>query len=128
MARQDCIEIANSIFWVGSEMSDGLQCNPYLILDDQEAVLIDPGSVLDFDAVYNNIVSLTGLENIKYVVLSHQDPDLCASMPLFERRGLKAKIVTHWRASVLHKYYGMASEFYLVNDMSISLNLNQDAF
>lgn len=124
MARQEYVEIADSIFWVGSDLSDGLQCNPYLILDDGEDVLIDPGSVLDFEAVYNNIVSITNLEKIKYVVLSHQDPDLCSSMPLFERRGLKAKIVTHWRSSVLQKYYGIKSEFYHVNENGYQLVLN----
>ena len=45
-------KIAEGIYWVGGIGQDGgLHCNPYLIIDGEEAVLIDPGSVLDFDYV-----------------------------------------------------------------------------
>lgn len=70
-------------------------------------VLIDPGSVLDFEAVYRNVTRLVPIEKVKYVVLHHQDPDLCASVPLFEKMGAKFQIVTHWRSQTLIKYYGV---------------------
>ena len=38
-------EIAVGIYWVGGCAQDGgLHCNPYLIVDGDEGVLIDPGS------------------------------------------------------------------------------------
>ena len=38
------IEITKGVFWVGFTDSEGrLQCNPYLIVDDDEAVLIRGG-------------------------------------------------------------------------------------
>ena len=117
-------EIAPGIFWVGTaDMEGGLHCNPYLLVDHDEAVLIDPGNVLDFEMVKQRIEQLVPLERISHVVLHHQDPDLCASVPLFEEVGLKARMVTHWRAAVLHVYYGIKSEYYLVNEHDFRLQL-----
>lgn len=117
-------EIAQGIYWVGgSGQAGGLNCNPYLIVDGKEAVLIDPGSVLDFEDVYQNVLSLIPLEKIKYVILHHQDPDFCASVPLFEAKGAQFTIVTHWRTQTLVKYYGLRSEYYIVNDNEYKLTL-----
>ena len=117
-------ELHENIFWVGdTEQINALHCNPYLILDGDEAVLFDPGSSIDFEKVFKNVTELTLLESIKYVVLSHQDPDLCSAVPLFEKKGLKASVVCHWRASVIIQYYGIISPFYLVDQNSYSLEL-----
>jgi flavorubredoxin len=79
-------EIAPGIFWVGGSLeTTGLQCNPYLIIDGQEAVLIDPGSILDFGTVWENVCELVDPAQIRFVILHHQDPDLASSVPLFER-------------------------------------------
>lgn len=118
-------QIAQGIYWVGgSAEGEGLNCNPYLIVDGDEAVLIDPGSGLDFEEVYQNVTSLVPLEQIKYVILHHQDPDFCASVPLFEAKGAQFKIVTHWRTQSLVKYYGVKSEYYLVDDHDYKLTLS----
>ena len=38
------IELGEGIYWVGSASEiDHLNCNPYLIVDGTEGVLIDPG-------------------------------------------------------------------------------------
>lgn len=119
------VEIAKNIYWVGGSNQEGsLHCNPYLILDGDEAVLIDPGSVLDFEYVYENVCAIVPLEKIKYVVLHHQDPDFCASVPLFEQKGAKFQIVTHWRTRTLVKYYGVKSDYYIVNENDFKLVLN----
>ena len=124
MQIPNAIEIAKNIYWVGENDQDGyLNCNPYLILDGDEAVLIDPGSVLDFETVYRNVTSLVPLEKIKYVVLHHQDPDLCSSVPLFEKKGGKFTIVTHWRTQTLVKFYGVNSAYYIVNRNKFKLTL-----
>lgn len=117
-------EIAKGIYWVGGRGQDGgLHCNPYLLVDDEEAVLIDPGSVLDFEEVFENVCSIVPLERIKYVVLHHQDPDLCASVPLFEEKGARFTIVTHWRTQTLVKYYGVKSPYYIINEHDFNLAL-----
>ena len=124
MATKNYSEIAEGVYWVGDKNQEGgLHCNPYLIVDGDEAVLIDPGSVLDFEQVYKNIESIIPLEKLKYVVLDHQDPDLCASVPLFEKAGCKFEVVTHWRTQTLVIYYGITSEYYIVNEHDYKLTL-----
>lgn len=121
---QNTVDLGNGIYWVGGDEQDGgLHCNPYLIIDGEEAVLIDPGSVLDFEYVYKNVTSLVPLERIKYVILHHQDPDFCASVPLFESKGAQFQIVTHWRTAALVKYYGVVSPYYIVNEHELKLTL-----
>lgn len=118
-------EIADGIYWVGVyENAVGLQCNPYLLVEQDEAVLIDPGSVLDFEYVFKNIESIIPIQKIKYVVLHHQDPDFCSSVPLFEKAGAKFTIVTTWRTQTLVKYYGVTSKYYLLDVNDFKLNLN----
>jgi len=117
-------ELAAGIYWVGGCAQDGgLHCNPYLIVDGDEGVLIDPGSVLDFEDVYENVCSIIPLEKIKYVILHHQDPDFCSAVPLFEKAGANFEIVTHWRTQTLVKYYGIKSEYYLINENEFKLTL-----
>jgi two-component system cell cycle response regulator len=118
------IEIFNGIFWVGSGGVEGnLHCNPYLLIDGDEAVLFDPGSILDFEIVFSNVTKLVPLEKIKYVVLHHQDPDFCSSVTLFEQKGAKFKIATHWRTQTLIKFYGIKSEYYILNENNFRLTL-----
>ena len=86
------VEIAPGIWWVGFWDSEaGLLCNPYLILDGEEAVLIDGGSRPDFPTVMRKILQIGILPGqIKALVYHHFDPDLCGSIPHLEdmiRRG-----------------------------------------
>ena len=113
------IEIAHQIYWVGVNMQEGgLHCNPYLIVAGDEAALVDPGSPLDFSYVLQNVTTIVPLDKIRYIILHHQDPDLCASVPLFEQEGLAATVVTHWRTAQLVKYYGIQSPFLLVSEQN----------
>ena len=120
-------QIAPGVFWVGAaHQAAPLNCNPYLLVDGNEAVLIDPGSPLDFPEVMKNVQSLVSLSQIKYIVLQHQDPDFCAATPLFEKAGFAGRLVTHWRAAHLIKYYGVNSSFYLVNEHNWDLTFGNN--
>lgn len=124
MEKVEIIENKKGIYWVGSDtLNENMNCNPYLIIDGDEGILFDPGSVLDFERVYEKVTSLIPLEKIKYVVLHHQDPDFCSSVTLFEEKGSNFKIATHWRTQMLVKYYGIQSEYYIVNENNFQLTL-----
>ncbi|MBF0432404.1 MAG: diguanylate cyclase [Fibrobacteria bacterium] len=125
MKSKKPIEIAEDIFWLGIKNGEeNLQCNPYLIKAGAENILIDPGSVLDFNEVSKNLQTLVPLSEITHIILSHQDPDLCSSLPMFERAGVNATFVTHWRTMVIIKYYGIISKAYHVNENNFLLQLN----
>lgn len=117
-------EIAEDIYWIGMHLKgDPFQCHPYLIKNANESILVDPGSMLEFDEVVKKIKSLVDIKSIKYIILHHQDPDLCASVPelekLIDRDDLE--IVTHSRMSLLIKHYMVSSSYYEIDKHNLSL-------
>lgn len=118
------VEIAPRCWWVGMYMQDDpFQCHPYLIENEDESILIDPGSMLEFDHVVRKIEQITSLSNIKYIILHHQDPDLAAAVPALEKNIGRddLQIVTHSRMTPLIKHYGICSSYYEVDKHDMRL-------
>jgi flavorubredoxin len=69
--------------WLGAgdpAVEHGIASNQYLIVDGGEAMLLDPGGYHVFERVFDNTVAQVHPEQIKRLFLSHQDPDICASL------------------------------------------------
>ena len=118
------IEIADNIYWVGMYLKDDpFQCHPYFILNGKESVLIDPGSMLEFEAIVEKVKSLVPMNHIKYIILHHQDPDLCASVPEIEKLIGRddLRIVTHSRMTPLIKHYLIKSAYYEIDKNDLRL-------
>ena len=115
---KDAIEIAQDIYWIGMYLeNDPFQCHPYLIKNGNESILIDPGSMLEFEETIRKVKTIVDMKSIKYIVLHHQDPDLVAAVPeiekLIDRDDLL--IVTHSRMSLLIKHYLVTSDYYEID-------------
>ena len=79
------IQVADDIYWVGfRDKKTKLACNPYLVVQDDKAVLIDSGSRTDFAVVMMKILQ-AGIDpqQIVGLIYQHYDPDLCGSMSNF---------------------------------------------
>ncbi len=118
MNFNEAIKIADRIYWVGMYLeNDPFQCHPYLIENGDASVLVDPGSMLEFDAVVKKINHISDMSKIKYIILHHQDPDLAASVPamekLIDREDLR--IITHSRMVPLIKHYLIRSDYYEID-------------
>jgi flavorubredoxin len=129
----DPVSVAEGIHWIGFEdKSAGFRCNPYLMVDKGQAILFEPGSIPHFPQVLSKLCKLVPFESITHIIVSHQDPDLCAAIPRFEEliygTGGACQIVTHSRASVLIAHYGVKSSFYHVdaNDWKLTLNSGRE--
>ena len=112
------VEIAEHIHWVGMYLqNDPFQCHPYFIENGDESILIDPGSMLEFEAVVRKVNTISSMKNIKYIILHHQDPDLAAAVPemekLIDRPDLL--IITHSRMVPLVKHYLIQSDYYEID-------------
>ena len=105
-------EIADGIHWVGfADRNAGFSNNPYLITSGGDAVLIDPGSVLHYHVVAKKVLSVVPADQISTIVVQHQDPDLCASIPKFEALiEHPIRVVVPPRAALFMPYYGITSE------------------
>jgi flavorubredoxin len=107
---EEPIEIAEGIYWGGFYDEDfSLYCNPYLITEGDEAIVIDGGSRTDFSTVMMKILQ-TGLlpSNIQNLIYHHYDPDLCGSIPDFEEiiDNDNLSIILHKENNTFIKYYG----------------------
>ena len=121
------IEIAKNIYWVGMYLkNDPFQCHPYFIENGDASILVDPGSMLEFDAVVKKINSISSMSAVKYIILHHQDPDLAASVPAMEKLIARDDllIITHSRMVPLVKHYMIQSDYYEIDKHHYKLKTN----
>jgi serine phosphatase RsbU (regulator of sigma subunit)/glyoxylase-like metal-dependent hydrolase (beta-lactamase superfamily II) len=106
------VKISDHVYWVGSyDPSDPFQCNAYLIVVHGNGVIIDPGSVLYFDNFVQKVSEIIELKAISYIVIQHQDPDVCGNIAMFMDRIRSSQnetctIITHKRTASLIRHYG----------------------
>lgn len=114
------IEVAEGIFWLGfADYEAGFSNNPYLILDQDEAILIDPGPSHPFfrDIILLKIQQIISPEIIKIIIVNHQDPDLCGLIPWIENMlHPDLTIVCHPRTAIFLPYYGIRKKILPVGD------------
>ncbi len=57
-----------------------VQANVHLIVDNKKSIILDPGGHKVFKHVLTEIGALSGIGNITYIFLSHQDPDIVSAI------------------------------------------------
>lgn len=114
------VEISENIWWVGfADYEAGFSNNPYLIIDGDEAIFFDPGPghPVFRDIILNKIGQVIDPEKIKYVVVHHQDPDLCGLIPFLENvLHPDMTIIAHPRTALFIPYYGVRRNILPVGD------------
>lgn len=104
------------IWWVGSEEETQFHCNAYLFQSGPEAYLIDPGGKGHFEQVRRRVELVMDPRRVTHIVVHHQDPDLCASIPDGLQVNPKIEVLTGARAGVLIPHYGVPKELCLAVD------------
>lgn len=122
----DAVAITREIHWVGFyDQEARLHCNPYLLIDENDIVLFDPGSIPHFPIVMRKVIDLVNPGDITVIIASHQDPDVCGNLPVLEdvinRPDLK--IVAHSNTIRLIRHYGLHSSYYAVDKNDYKLTL-----
>ncbi|MZH03320.1 MAG: MBL fold metallo-hydrolase [Nitrospinae bacterium] len=120
------IAITRDIFWVGyNEEGSHLRCNPYLLLDGDDVVLFDPGSLTHFPIVMRKVIDLVNPELITAVVISHQDSDICSNLPVLEDvvSNRQLKVIAHINTIRLIRHLGVRSKFYDISENDFKLVL-----
>ena len=116
------VEVAEGIYWVGFyDTTSGLHCNPYLIIDHDEALVIDGGSRPDFATVMMKILQ-TGVDPIQIGALlyQHYDPDLCGSIPNFEDiiESDSLRIISDESSLDFIRHYSVSSKMVSIEDVN----------
>jgi len=101
-------EPGHAVYWVGSQEESPFRCNAYLIVHGEVRVLFDPGSAMHhFEQVKSRVAAVIPPESVTHIVLHHQDPDLCDSLPQWVGVNPDVVLVTTPRTRVLLPYYGL---------------------
>jgi len=115
------IQVADNIFWVGfRDEQSKMTCNPYLVVEGNQALLIDSGSRTDFAVVMMKILQ-TGIDpkNVVGLIYQHYDPDLCGSMPnfidMFDNPDLK--IISHRANNSFISFYISREKYHLLDSI-----------
>lgn len=99
--------------------------NQYLVEMDGAAVLMDPGGIEIFPAMLSALGDRLPIESIRHIFLSHQDPDIGSSLPLWRevcRPDLKVHIAWLWSSFVSH--FDAAATFTSIPDEGGRIALN----
>ncbi|MGC8499269.1 MAG: diguanylate cyclase [Acidimicrobiales bacterium] len=107
-------------------MPDGtLQSNVYLIEQEDESVLIDPGSSIGVADTTQKIRTVTSLRDIRWVVCSQPDVDKVAGLGFLLAQGLSpdVTIITHWRTESSLRRAGIELPFVNIDDIHLRLEL-----
>ncbi len=86
----------HKVYWLGIEEAEdekGILTNQYLVIDGNEGALIEPGGFFVFSRVLKNVSSLIPPTQLKYLMYSHQDPDVVAGLNLWFEYAPLAKVV-----------------------------------
>lgn len=116
----DPVALADGVYHLGVPDQASFFANiPYLVVDGGEAVIIDPGSAKPafHEVILRKARQVVDLKQIRYMVVQHQDPDLCAALPLFEPLVHDAyEICVPLEAAVLVQHYGMKKALRTLDD------------
>lgn len=96
----------HKIYWMGIEEETAFRCNIYLIEDEDEFIIVDPGSRLYHKELKKRIATIVDPEKITGLILCHQDPDVASSMIDWIKINSDITIITSPRTNVLLPYYG----------------------
>lgn len=103
----------HSIYWLGIAEDNAFRINTYLIKDDDQCFIVDPGSRSYFESIKQNIKELGFLDMIEGLILCHQDPDVAAAMFDWLTLMPNLKVITSARTNILIPHYGITEyDFY----------------
>lgn len=113
-------EIAPQVFWLGyPDNETGFTNNPYLIIEKDESVLIDPGPghPLFRDIIILKIQEVCKPASIRYIIVQHSGVDVCGIIPFIENYlHPDVVILCHPSAAQAIPYYGIRHPVFPLGD------------
>lgn len=95
----------HAVYWLGHNEETAFRCNIYLIKNNDEGIIIDPGWKNVFGLIKKQAIKIMPLQQIKGMILSHQDPDVASAMPDWLALNPGMRVFSSPRTHVLLRYY-----------------------
>tara|TARA_R110002072_G_scaffold4650_2_gene32190 strand:+ start:38266 stop:39006 length:741 start_codon:yes stop_codon:yes gene_type:complete len=90
-----------------------IDSNQFMIINNDQAILLDPGGVELFAPMLSSVVKYIPLEQITQIFASHQDPDIISSLGLWDQVIPKAKLHGPWLWESFITHFGMNNIEYI---------------
>ncbi|MDQ6967584.1 MAG: MBL fold metallo-hydrolase [Mariprofundaceae bacterium] len=118
----------HSIYWIGSveksEEPEEIECNSYLLVDCGEAYIFEPGGLSHFQGAFDKVCQKISPFEISHIFMSHQDPDVCASLPSWLQFNPDINIVcSHLWQRFLPHYMVYHAQYLAMPDEGMTINL-----
>ncbi len=113
----------HQVYWVGgAEEGEAIPCNRWLVIDQDAGYLLEPGGCDHYHTTSDKIDSVFLAQSITHLICSHQDPDICASIPSWVEHNPDMKIIIPhlWRRFMPH-YMIHGAEVVPVSDRGASI-------
>ena len=120
----------HSIYWVGSFGKDEeIQCNAYLLVDEGEGFIFEPGGASHFQPVLDKISEVISPYEVTHLLMSHQDPDVCGSLPYWQEFNPDLKVVCPalWERFLPH-YMAYHVNYLSVSDQGLVIPLKSGGY
>ena len=97
----------HQFIWLGAgdpTVEQGMPSNQYMVVDHDEAFLLDPGGYEVFGRVYGNATRFVNPRKIRGIFLSHQDPDVGGAIAKWVDVAPQAEVIVSglWARFMLH--------------------------
>lgn len=124
-------EKGNKFVWLSideAEMDKGIITNQYLLTVKDKGILMDPGGPLVFERVYNVMQKFIKPEDVEYIFLSHEDPDIVSGITLWLNYCPNAKILISdlWDRFLPHVGVDIKMNVIRIPIQGMQINLNGD--
>lgn len=90
-----------------------IDSNEYLIVNDSEAMILDPGGIEFFSEFVSLISEELDPSKIKYIFSSHQDPDAISSLHLWLEVNPSIKCYSSWLWISFLSHFGAAEKVFI---------------
>ncbi len=98
----------HKIYWLGFNVPDAFRTNIYLIVDGDEAIIVDPGNKSFYPKLQEELKKLGYHDKIVGGIFCHQDPDVAGSVKEWVNNYDGFKVITSSRTNILIPHYGIS--------------------
>lgn len=115
----------HQVYWVGTVTGgEEVECNAYLLVDQGEGYLMEPGGYDRFVPVQEKVNSVFSAQSLTHLLFSHQDPDVCASISSWLEFNPRLSVVcpSLWQRFMPH-YMAYNVKYQLMKDDGLTLPL-----
>lgn len=101
-----------------------IDTNQYLVVNHEQALLLDPGGIELFAPMLEALVKIVPLEQVQQMFASHQDPDIISSLGLWDQVLENAKLYSPWLWEGFIRHFGMErTQFVPIPDEGMEMDL-----